>query len=69
MAAMQIFANWFGAHLNLTYQWVVVGLALGMGFAKTQSEDTPQDDRRMSDLAQGRHRDQELNPIEERNNK
>jgi O-Antigen ligase len=42
MAAMQILANWFGAHLNLTYQWVVVGLALGMGFAKTRSEDVPQ---------------------------
>jgi hypothetical protein len=42
MAAMQILANWFGAHLNLTYQWVVVGLALGMGFAKTGSEETPQ---------------------------
>lgn len=40
MAAMQILANWLGAHLNLTYQWVVVGLALGMGFAKT-SEDEP----------------------------
>ncbi len=42
MAAMQILANWFGAHLNITYQWVVVGLALGMGFAKTQPAEVPQ---------------------------
>jgi hypothetical protein len=42
MAAMQILATWFGAHLNLTYQWVVVGLALGMGFQKSKAEDAPQ---------------------------
>jgi hypothetical protein len=41
MAAMQILANWFGAHLNLTYQWVIVGLALGMGFAKTRPAGAP----------------------------
>ena len=31
LATMQPVALWFGAHLNITYQWVVVGLALGMG--------------------------------------
>jgi hypothetical protein len=42
LSVMQILANWFGAHLNLTYQWVMVGLALGMGFAKIkQEEDSP----------------------------
>jgi hypothetical protein len=34
LAMMQPLSNWFGAHLNLTYPWVVVGLALGMGFRK-----------------------------------
>ena len=34
LGVMQILANWFGAHLNLTYPWVVVGLGLGMGFMK-----------------------------------
>lgn len=32
LAMMQPVSNWFGAHLNITYPWVVVGLALGMGF-------------------------------------
>jgi hypothetical protein len=31
LAMMQPISNWFGAHLNLTYPWVVVGFALGMG--------------------------------------
>jgi hypothetical protein len=30
MALMQPVSNWFGAHLNITYPWVVLGLALGM---------------------------------------
>ncbi len=34
MAMMQPISNWFGAHLNLTYPWVVVGLAMGMGFSQ-----------------------------------
>lgn len=33
LALMQPLANIFGAHLNLTYPWVVVGFALGLGFA------------------------------------
>ncbi len=36
MAGIQILANWFGAHLNLTYPWVVVGLSLGMGFSRSR---------------------------------
>ena len=39
LAMMQPLSNWFGAHLNLTYPWVVVGLALGMGFLK--KDQTP----------------------------
>jgi hypothetical protein len=38
MAIMQPLSNWFGAHLNITYPWVVVGLALGMGFSKIHRE-------------------------------
>ena len=34
LAMMQPLANWFGAHLNITYPWVVVGLALGLGFRR-----------------------------------
>jgi hypothetical protein len=34
LAAMQPISNWFGAHLNITYPWVAVGLALGFGFSK-----------------------------------
>ncbi len=34
LALMQPLSNWFGAHLNITYPWVVVGLALGMGFRR-----------------------------------
>ncbi len=34
LAMMQPVSNWFGAHLNITYPWVVVGLALGMGFSR-----------------------------------
>jgi O-antigen ligase len=34
LAAMQPISNWFGAHLNITYPWVALGLALGLGFRK-----------------------------------
>jgi hypothetical protein len=39
LAMMQPVANWFGAHLNITYPWVVVGLALGMGFRAANPGD------------------------------
>jgi hypothetical protein len=39
LAMMQPVANWFGAHLNITYPWVAVGLALGMGFKAAHSDD------------------------------
>jgi hypothetical protein len=39
LAMIQPISNWFGAHLNITHPWVVVGLALGMGFAHKQTED------------------------------
>jgi hypothetical protein len=35
LALMQPLANIFGAHLNLTYPWVVAGFALGLGYQKT----------------------------------
>lgn len=38
MAMIQPLSNWFGAHLNLTYPWVVVGFALGLGYSQTKSE-------------------------------
>jgi hypothetical protein len=41
MAAMQPISNWFGAHLNITYPWVVLGLALGLGFAKKANSAEP----------------------------
>lgn len=41
MALIQPLSNWFGAHLNLTYPWVVVGFALGMGFRKSQGTAEP----------------------------
>jgi hypothetical protein len=34
LAMIQPVTNWFGAHLNLIHPWVVLGLALGMGFRK-----------------------------------
>jgi hypothetical protein len=34
MALVPPISNWVGAHLNLTHLWVVLGLALGMGFGK-----------------------------------
>jgi hypothetical protein len=37
LAMMQPVSNWFGAHLNITYPWVVVGLALGMGFTERKA--------------------------------
>jgi hypothetical protein len=36
LALMQPLANIFGAHLNLTYPWVVGGFALGLGFQQSQ---------------------------------
>jgi hypothetical protein len=36
MALIQPVSNWFGAHLNITYPWVVLGLALGMGYGRRQ---------------------------------
>ncbi len=38
LALMQPLSNIFGAHLNLTYPWVVVGFALGLGFQAERRE-------------------------------
>jgi hypothetical protein len=38
LGLMQPLANIFGAHLNLTYPWVVMSFALGLGFAVQRQE-------------------------------
>ncbi len=36
---MQPVANWFGAHLNLTYPWVVAAIALGIAYGRQQRHE------------------------------
>lgn len=36
---MQPVANWFGAHLNLTYPWVGASIALGIAYGRQQRKD------------------------------
>jgi hypothetical protein len=38
LGLVQPLSNVFGAHLNLTYPWIVVGFALGLGFAVRRQE-------------------------------
>jgi hypothetical protein len=40
LALMQPLANIFGAHLNITYPWVVGGFALGLGYHQYQQTET-----------------------------
>jgi hypothetical protein len=40
LAIMQPLANIFGAHLNLTYPWIVVAFALGLGFQAAASGES-----------------------------
>ena len=37
---MQPVANWFGAHLNLTYPWVGAAIALGIAYGRQQRNET-----------------------------
>ena len=40
LVLMQPVANWFGAHLNLTYPWVGAAIALGIAYGRRQREET-----------------------------
>ena len=39
LVLMQPVANWFGAHLNLTYPWVVAAIALGIAYGRQQRRE------------------------------